>query len=398
MAPGTRATPIRTEDASGQPAPPRSAPDASIDGIEQSAPARLTPGALEDDSQPGRPLSDTEADLEDEREQLAQLTQEELESRIDQAEARVKRKRQERQLIALRREIRDSARSADDPQVLPERLAKRRRLSDEGPSRSRGQLRPAEPVYYYGRNTQELEGFLTFWLIHLQSFAGESEATRVNIAASYLRDTPMKMWGKRLESPATRIDKWEDFKQWLRDTLKAPNQRTLESTLALKEMKQRQGQSAQELYVYMTELESNIPTMSDEQRRAWQLVNALNPGMRSRVVRDLQSIDTVEAVLACAGRNESTEKTLKQGRETDDAAKSKSATTYATRKRFGRDRPQSAKTTSMDVDEPPATRERGAGTDPRVVCYNCNKKGHKAVECRQPRKDSSKTEQVPKKD
>jgi hypothetical protein len=342
--------------------------------------------------------SETRSSEEEEDElEYASLPQEELENRIRKAEAQVRRRRQERQLLALRREIRgepaESVQLASELGALPERPKKRRKLSNDETSRSRRRLRPPEPVYYYGKNVKELEDFLTFWLIYIQSDEGESEAERVNIAASYLRGTPMKMWGKRLESQAPRITLWEDFKQWLRDSLKAPNQRILESTLALKELKQRQGQTAQELYVYMTELESNIPTMSEDQRRAWQLVNALHPEMRSRVVRDLQSIDTVEAVLACAGRNESTvvDKTSKHEARRSDSVESRARRHPSARRRFNRDKPDGSRRPNQPQEggAPDATRGRDAATTPEGACFNCGEKGHRAKHCRNPKKEST---------
>jgi hypothetical protein len=218
----------------------------------------------------------------------------------------VSRKRKERELVNLRRELRGvppaSLRDADEATTSEGRASKRRKLSDgEDAPQLRRSVRPAEPLYYHGKNIKELEEFLVFWVIQWQADSSESQATRVRTAARYLRGTPMKLWGQRVQSDADPILKWDEFKQWLRDSLKAPNQRTLESTLALKEMRQREGQSCKDLYIYMCELENNIPSMTEEQQRAWALINALKPDLRSRVVRDLQTIDSVEAVIACVG-------------------------------------------------------------------------------------------------
>jgi hypothetical protein len=93
----------------------------------------------------------------------------------------------------------------------------------------------------------------------------------------------------------------------------------------------------------MTELESNILTMSKDQRRVWQLINALHPKMRSRVVRDLQSINTVESVLAYAGRNKFTavdEVSERKTRKSDSGeSRSRNNTSHSTRRRFYRDAP-----------------------------------------------------------
>lgn len=245
-------------------------------------------------------------DEEDELQRYAELAQDQLEERLTRVRTQVTRKRKERELVLLRKELRGDPESAAG--VLCDPQAKRRRLSDDDDETRliKRSNRPTEPLYYHGKNIRELEEFLIFWVIHWEAYPKEPEVSRVRTAAKYLRGPVMKLWGQRLLSQATPIKEWNEFKQWLRDTLKAPNQRILESTLALKEMRQRENQTSKELYVYMCELENNIPTMTEEQRRAWVLVNGLRPALRSRVIRDLQTIDNVDAVLACAGRNEST--------------------------------------------------------------------------------------------
>lgn len=70
MALRTRVISLRTEDASGQPAPTGPAPDAAP---KQSTPAGQASGVLKDDPQPSRTLSDAESDLKDKREQFTQL-------------------------------------------------------------------------------------------------------------------------------------------------------------------------------------------------------------------------------------------------------------------------------------------------------------------------------------
>jgi hypothetical protein len=110
----------------------------------------------------------------------------------------VSRKRKERELVNLRRELRGvppaSLRDADEATTSEGRASKRRRLSDddESPQLKRS-VRPAEPLYYYGKNVKELEEFLTFWVIQWQANSRESQATRVHTAARYLRSTLMKL-------------------------------------------------------------------------------------------------------------------------------------------------------------------------------------------------------------
>jgi Zinc knuckle len=327
---------------------------------------------------------------EDELEYYAGLAQDQLERRLHKTQSLVMRKRKERELMQLRKELRGDAvadlRVADETPAPEERGSKRRRSSESDDARqTKRQVRPAEPLYYNGKSIKELEEFLIFWVIQWEAQPGEPEATRVRTAARYLRGTPMKLWGQRIQSDAAPIKTWEEFKQWLRDSLKAPNQRILESTLALKEMRQRENQTCKDVYVYMCELENNIPTMNDDRRRAWALVNALRPELRSRVVRDLQAIDNVDEVLACAGRNESTltERNPSRGARDTHRTEPKSDDLLPIRRRIDRGRGSYPRSRFLGSrgGSTQASRERDIPPISRTACWNCGKEGHRSNEC-----------------
>jgi hypothetical protein len=336
------------------------------------------------------------ADEEDELEHYAELAQDQLESRIQKMRKLVKRKRDERELMQLRRELQGepvaSLRGADETATPAGRPSKRRRSSASDESRRpKRHVRPAEPLYYQGRNIKELEEFLVFWAIQWESEPDESETSRVKVAARYLRGTPMKLWGQRVQSNADPISKWDDFKQWLRDSLKAPNQRILESTLALKDMRQRTGQTCKDLYIYMTELENNIPTMSEDQRRAWMLINALRPELRSRVVRDLQTIDSVEEVIACAGRNESTsidrpanrlaQRYTRDSPANETEAKDSDTLPIRSKSKRGQNFGYRGRGFRFRSGDSHSNRERSAFNPSKTTCRECGKEDHQSVDC-----------------
>ena len=397
MALNTRSTARRGQRERGETEGQDHTEGAAASRPEKSAlPQASTPRPLEAELGDGEEeFSDADYSAEeDELAHYAELAQEELEERIQRAKSHVMRKRKERELVQLRKELRGeptaSLRDADETTALLKRASKRARLSEnDSTQRTKGHVRPAEPVYYCGKNVKELEEFLIFWVIHWEAEPGESQATRVRTAARYLRDTPMKLWGQRIQSDASPIETWDEFKQWLRDSLKAPNQRVLESTLAIKEMRQRESQTCKDVYIYMCELENNIPTMTVEQQRAWTLINALRPELRSRIVRDLPAIDSVDAVIACAGRNESTllERTSARSARASTANESESrrSSFLPTRKRFDRDSRGSFRGRGRDAggSGTQATRERGAAANPRstTACWNCGKEDHRSADC-----------------
>lgn len=338
-----------------------------------------------------------EAELQSDEEELAQYaewSQDRLEDQLQKMKARTTRKRLERELLQLRKEYHGGSasrvRNADE---TLESTPKRRRTSfnDDMDRRPKRWAKPVDPPMYHGRNVKELEEFLIYWVIHWEAHPEEPEESRVRSAAAYLRAVPMKMWGQRIESHATPLTTWDGFRQWLRDTLKAPNQRTLESTLALKEMKQRDSQSCKDLYIYMCELENNIPTMSEEQRRAWTLVNALKPELRSRIVRDLQVIENVDAVIACAARNESTTVDSRPTRKTElSGAKTEDGNALPARTRQGRDSTSSGRGrgrgNSFRGRGSHSTSETNTASRTSGACYNCDKEGHIARNCPEPEK------------
>ena len=337
---------------------------------------------------------------EDELEYYAGLEQDQLEDRLTKLRSQANRKRKERELVQLRKELRGelvaSPRVTGDTAESWEPALKKSRTSREDLSQiGKRFMKPAEPIYYHGRNIKELEEFLIFWVIHWEAYPSESELTRVRTAAAYLRDTPMKMWGQRIQSGADPIVTWEEFKRWLRDSLKAPNQRILESTLALKEMRQRDNQSCKDLYIYMCELENNIPTMNEDQRRAWTLINALRPDLRSRVVRDLQVIEDVDAVMACAGRNEST---LAEGSHAKSArrpeqreAKAGSSESLPFRRRFDRGPRGNPRGRGKAIEgrSPSNLAAQTSASRPLGACWNCGKEGHRNSDCPEERKSKN---------
>jgi hypothetical protein len=137
----------------------------SVTGRSQTTP----PPRREDLNDDEEAIEEFEAE-EDEFAYYAQLAQDELERQVQRTQLRVSRKRKERELYNLRRELRGlpptHLRDADETTTSEGRASKRRKLSDgEDAPQLRRSVRPAEPLYYHGKNIKELEEFLVFWVI-----------------------------------------------------------------------------------------------------------------------------------------------------------------------------------------------------------------------------------------
>jgi DNA-directed RNA polymerase subunit M/transcription elongation factor TFIIS len=136
----------------------------------------------------------------------------------------------------------------------------------------------------------------------------------------------------------------------------------------------------------MNKLENNIPVMTDDQRRAWTLINALRPELRSRVVRDLQTIDSVEAVVTYVGRNESTsieKSSSRRGRDTQASDPELGGeNSLPTRKRADHRRGfrSRGRGPRAEGDKTHTTRSQDtAAAKPKFACFKCGKEGHKSA-------------------
>ena len=115
---------------------------------------------------------------------------------------------------------------------------------------------------YKNTNLRELRDFLLSCDIHFNTIDEPSTGRRIAVAASYLR-----------EDPANRMNV---------------------ATLRLKEARQAERQSVREFANYLDELEEDIPEMSEEERRAWNLLNGLKKEVCSEVLREERTIRSRE--------------------------------------------------------------------------------------------------------
>ena len=218
------------------------------------------------------------------------------------------------------------------------------------------------PPSYKGTNLREMRDFLLGCEVYFGAVEEHDESRRVAIAASYLREEALRQWSRLGRAQPTT---WTEFEQALRNMVQDPANRMALASVKLKELKQGQL-SVRELVTTIEELEDEIPVLTDEEQKAWTLLNCLQPELRTAVLREEREIRTRTQVQATAQRLQE----LGVVRAPKETRVSKEV------------QASSEKRTSP----PRETSETGAKKRERTplgerVCFRCNQKGHLARNC-----------------
>jgi hypothetical protein len=158
--------------------------------------------------------------------------------------------------------------------------------------------RALAPPVYEGVNLRQLRDFLLGCEVYFDAIEEHNDRRRIALAASYLRKDALRQWSRTLPRPIT----WPAFEMTLRDMIQDPANRMSVATLKIKESRQGEGQSVREFANYIEELEEDVPEMTEEQQRAWTLLNGLRPDVRSSVLREEREIRSREQIIAAAQR------------------------------------------------------------------------------------------------
>lgn len=219
--------------------------------------------------------------------------------------------------------------------------------------------RALAPPIYRGLSLRELRDYLLGCDVYFDAIEEYVIRRRIAVAASYIRDDALRQWSRLTVKPTT----WPAFELALRNMLQDPANRMSAATLKLKEARQGDNQSVREFANYLDELEEDIPDMSQEETRAWSLLNGLRGEVRSGVLREEREIRSREQVIASAQR-------------LHELGTMGTAVSHAFR---GGGRSQGGGTHAPHRAESKAGTSE-VRTDSRE-CYRCFKKGHVRRDC-----------------
>ena len=166
---------------------------------------------------------------------------------------------------------------------------------------------------------------------------------------------------------------WETFIVYLKSLIADPANALANASKRLKDIRLTKGQKVREFREQIEQLERDIPEQTKEERQAWSLLNSLTPELRREVLREQKTITSRDQVSASAQRfEEIAEMEARRKPEDKEEKSSKPKDTQATSRRGAGKR--QAKSASSTSGKSKASKS--------LICFNCNKPGHKADECR----------------
>ena len=239
---------------------------------------------------------------------------------------------------------------------------------------------------FHGKSQKELQTFNVGWK---NIFRGREDASteawidRINLAGQRLRGNAAMSWNRNKEVYTT----WDQFVRFLRTTLADPAVRMAEALQTLYRKQQKEHQKVHELLAEIEALEEDIPEMTEEVRKAWILLLAVKPEIRTRILSEHKEVTSREQVLASAARHEQALALEATTKARDSRSTSGQSRVYFTSKshesrnsnatQHNNRKPEDVVANSKEVR---TTVEKETGNK-GPKCFKCHKFGHTSFQC-----------------
>lgn len=299
----------------------------------------------------------------------------------------------------------------DSTSVAPGGRRKRRRSPSEDTSseeesskrrRHRG-MKPKEPAVYAAKNLREHNEWLldvenVFTIMHYEY---RHDADKVAYAQQFLRGDHRATWNRHLET--LEFDPtFDEFCEHLLDQLQNPVLRTYSTVRRYLSVQHRKDQSVASFVAYLDILEAQMLPYTDEQRRM-HLLTKLSSELQQAILQHSEVPTTRDGIITLALRLEDVKK-IKTQRDPAEKAKgeslkpesgtraesaSKGATSESKNKgAWGRwrGRKSGESSSSSKPARPDKDRSKEKRDLSQYTCFNCDKKGHLANICPEPKK------------
>jgi hypothetical protein len=298
-----------------------------------------------------------------------------LTAEIQHYERLVALQRRKARLAALQAEYRGE--HVDDPVVITgtELPVRKRPASMVMESGSLKIPRIGKEATFAGESAEELKQYVDYWKTAFEhpSWAPHTWSMRISTAAACLVKRALSMWSNRKEEPST----WEEYLEFLRSMIQSPANRMARAIRHIWRFRQKEDQSVREVLDNLIQLRADIPELSAEERRAWELLMALRPEISSEVQRELPEITSEDQVLQVAQRHEERLRATKKGSYAAVVPK-QSAGSHSASAQHKKSGPPQQKSGAK-----PSSGKSSRPADDTTKCYKCNEFGHFAYACPQ---------------
>ena len=311
-------------------------------------------------------------------------------ARLSAAVEQAQRRRDELKLeLQLRRLTADIQYMEEDPGNDPDEPATRgRRRSDESDER-RPERQPKELREYWGNSVREHQEWTraaeNAFAMAPKKF--KPMGVRIAWAAQSLRGSAQSTWSNACQGDDLYEYTWDDFKTLLLDAIEDKANRELDAAQRYHDAHQRVGQKVLQFHQQLMSLERQLDEGYTEGQLRTHLWVKLRPEIRSRILMYQDIPSTRDAIVALATRIENNDLTIKK-RASSRSPERRPARAKSQR----RDGQESARDTRRD--------DRGFrrsdlrptptfSTPAYITCWNCNRKGHYATDCKAPRKEGA---------
>src|ERR1700761_2378898 len=316
-----------------------------------------------------------------------------LRRRYTEMKRRLANKRMQDELEAMEAEL-EGREPTQYVEVAGTTLPTRKRRHSQGTEETNlsKYIKLAPPPRFDGKSLEGLRKYELGWnkiFKTMPIIADDAYAPRILLAATFLEDRAEEAWDR----PHPPCNTWTEYITLLKGVVADPVTRKSEALIRLAAVKQSSDQSVRELLRRIETIETDIPPMSEDVRKAWIYLNALSPNIRALVMHEHKEITSREQVLASAQRHEDvikqeTRAQKERARGTQPPAAPPPPS--PPKKNSQQHRPRGAfkprdETTTQEEKTP---KEPAEAQKPRTfgACYNCGKKGYIAKFCRSPKR------------
>jgi hypothetical protein len=199
----------------------------------------------------------------------------------------------------------------------------------------------------------------------------------------YLAGTPKAKWRREEGAETEDSQTWAGFKRVMLAALGDEGNRRMKIVDEYADARLRPGQSIEAFVQYLDTLEEQMPSLPDEVRKD-NLFAKLPPALKGKIMNYNELPRTREQLIALAARLQQNEVNWKQ-KPRESEWRREGGQRDKRRSQSPKDRPKAPVRERTEYPKgqrhsPPS----GANTNNNRRCFNCNKLGHFASECRVP--------------